>query len=86
MGRYEGKKTTNLSISGQTIKNWHQFVKTSLKISSEILLLALKEKVNYKSLHTTITSNLAVLPFNSMEISFIRRKKKRIFFYAFQYA
>ena len=76
MGRYEGKKTTSLSISGQTIKNWRQFVKTSLKIYSQILLLALKEKVNYKSLHTTITSNLAILPFNSMEISFIRRKKK----------
>ena len=67
-------------------KNWRQFVEISLKIYSQILLLALKEKVNYKSLHTTITSNLAILPFNSMEISFIRRKKKRIFFNAFQYA
>ena len=74
MGRYEGKKATSLSMSGQTIKNWRQFVKTSVKIYSQILLLALKEKVNYKSLHTKITSNLAILPFNSLEISFIRRK------------
>ena len=61
-------------MSGQTIKNWRQFVKSSLKIYSQILLLALKEKMNYKNLHTTITSNLAILPFNSLEISFIRRK------------
>ena len=74
MGRYEGKKATSLSMSGQTIKNWRQFVKSSLKIYSQILLLALKEKVNYKSLHTKITSNLAILPFNSLKISFIRRK------------
>ena len=79
MGRYEGKKATSLSMSGQTIKNWRQFVKTSVKIYSQILLLALKEKVNYKSLHTKITSNLAILPFNSLEISFIKRKNKMNF-------
>ena len=73
-------------MSGQTIKNWRQFVKTSLKIYSQILLLALKEKVNYKSLHTKITSNLAILPLTVWKFLSLSEKTKWIFFHAFQYA